>query len=219
MTHNFDLFRQWLIQLEGAKSHISDGFTVHEIRTRYREDRSGEFRRSPQLDPWTGDPKQSRRLRSLYHFLFARVATSVIEAKSELSLAERMDLLALAPNAARKMMESFLSFRYPQHIGDFHGGMRAVVSGVRDQSVRTHVERYLHAYSHNEEGNVSAVVDPSEATVVLRSLFEMIKEADPDHFTAMCGALLIDETQLLQVPSSGAASTESPAAFSSEGAS
>ncbi|TFV94883.1 AAA family ATPase [Leifsonia flava] len=199
-THNFELFRQWIIQLENAGRHLEGGYTVHEIRMRYRPHRSGVLRRLPQLDPWTEDRRQSRRLRSLYHFLFARVATAVIDATPDLSLAERMDLLALAPNAARKMMEAFLSFRYPEHIGDFHAGMRAAIGAVHDQSIRTHVERYLHAYSHNEEGNVSAMLDPSEATVVLRSLFSMMSAVDQDHFSSMCRALLIDESELMAVP-------------------
>jgi wobble nucleotide-excising tRNase len=200
LTHNFELFRQWLIQLERARNAVAGGFTVHELRMRYETDSSGETRRSAQFDPWTNDEKLSRRLQSLYHFLFARVAGAVIEATPEVSLAERMDLLALAPNAARKMMESFLSFRFPDKIGDFRGGMESALAIVKDAAVRNQVERYLHAYSHNEEGNISAVVDPSEATVVLRSLFEMMKAVDDSHFSAMCKALLIDEAQLLQIP-------------------
>ena len=97
-------------------------------------------------------------------------------------------------------MESFLSFRFPDKIGDFHGGMGSALAIVKDAAVRNQVERYLHAYSHNEEGNISAVVDPSEATVVLRSLFEMMKAVDASHFSAMCKALSIDEAQLLQIP-------------------
>lgn len=212
LTHNFELFRQWLIQLETAKVHVVGGFTVHELRMRYRSDGTGQMRRWPQFDPWTDNKKMSRRLRSLYHYLFAQVANAVIEATPELSLAERMDLLALAPNAARKLMESFLSFRFPEHIGDFHNGMRAATSNVADQSVRTHVERYLHAYSHNEEGDISSSIDPSEATVVLRALFAMMKEVDSKHISAMCNALLIDETQLLAVPAGSTATvSESPA--------
>lgn len=207
LTHNFELFRQWIVQLENAKRYLPDGFTIHELRMRYSSDASGAMKRSPQFDPWTTDEKQSRRLRSLYHFLFARVAGAVIEASPDLSLAERMDLLALAPNAARKMMESFLSFRFPEQIGNFHGGMEAALKVVQDPATRNHVERYLHAYSHNEEGNISAVVDPSEATVVLRSLFVMMRAVDAAHFTAMCKALLVEESALLQLPSTTAGGT------------
>ncbi|GAB3584521.1 AAA family ATPase [Leifsonia lichenia] len=200
LTHNFELFRQWVIQLEGAGKHVIGGYTIHEIRMRHRSRGSEKPRRLPQFDPWTANTRQSSRLRSLYHFLFARVATSVIEATPEISLAERMDLLALAPNAARKMIEAFLSFRFPQHIGRFHIGMKAAISELEDPAIRTHVERYLHAYSHNEEGNVSAMLDPSEATVVLRSLFLMIRANDPRHLSAMCEALGIDEAALFALP-------------------
>lgn len=199
LTHNFELFRQWVMQLESAGRHVSGGFTIHEIRMRYRSHRSGTPRRLPQLDPWTTDKNQSRRLRSLYHFLFARVAKSVAEASPELGLAERMDLLALVPNAARKMMEAFLSFRYPQHIGNFHAGMKAAMESLGNPAVRTHVERYLHTYSHNEEGNVSAMLDPTEASVVLRSLFLLIRANDPQHLSAMCQALEIDEHSLFAI--------------------
>lgn len=203
LTHNFELFRQWIIQLEKAKKHIADGFTIHELRMRFAADSSGlKKQRSPQFDPWTNDEKQSRRLRSLYHFLFARVASAVIEASPEVNIAERMDLLALAPNAARKMLEAFLSFRFPEQIGDFHAGMYAALKSVQDRTTRNQVERYLHSYSHNEEGDISAAVDPSEATVVLRAIFEMMQVVDPDHFSAMCKALLIDEADLLQIPRS-----------------
>lgn len=201
LTHNFELFRQWVLQLEVAGRHVSGGYTIHEIRMRFRSRGAASPRRLPQLDPWTTDKLQSRRLRSLYHFLFARVANAIVEATPELGLAERMDLLALAPNAARKMVEAFLSFRYPQHIGNFHAGMKAAISELDEPSVRTHVERYLHAYSHNEEGNVSAMIDPSEATVVLRSLFLLMKANDPKHVAAMCESLEIDEEALFALPS------------------
>lgn len=205
LTHNFELFRQWLVQLELAKTRVADGFTIHELRMRYVPGASGTMNRAPQFDPWTDDLKRSQRLRSLYHFLFARVAGAIIESTPELSLAERMDLLALAPNAARKMLESFLSFKFPDQIGNFHGSMESALAVVKDAAIRNRVERYLHSYSHNEQGDISAVLDPSEATVVLRALFEMIRVIDEQHFSAMCRALSIDETQLLQLPTSSVA--------------
>lgn len=101
LTHNFELFRQWIIQLEGAGNHITGGYSINEIRMRYRTE-DGVHRRSPQFDAWNKNEKTKRHLRSLYHFLFARVASSVIEASEEINLADRMDLLALAPNSARR---------------------------------------------------------------------------------------------------------------------
>jgi len=47
---------------------------------------------------------------------------------------------------------------------------------------------------------VSAMIDPSEATVVLRSLFLLMKANDPKHVTAMCESLEIDEEALFALP-------------------
>jgi wobble nucleotide-excising tRNase len=196
LTHKFELFRQWLIQIESAGRFMRDGNSVQEIRMKHEPDRMGEIRRTPRLHPWTTDKKMSRRLRSQYHFLFAKVASVVIEARDDIGLAERMDLLALAPNAARKMLEAFLSFRHPSLIGDFHGGMRAALADIKDAATRTHIERYLHAYSHNEEGDISSMLDPSEVRPVIQSLFEMIRTLDEGHFEAMCASLEIDSAEI-----------------------
>jgi wobble nucleotide-excising tRNase len=197
LTHKFELFRQWVIQIENGQRFINGGATIQEIRMRYETERGGTLRRVPRIATWTTDEKLSRRLRSLYHFLFARVATSLIESKEDLGLAERMELLSLVPNAARKMLEAFLSFRYPQCIGSFHDGLRAAMADLPDDAVRNRVERYLHAYSHNEEGDISAAVDPAEVGPVVQSLFELVRAVDEKHFDSMCVALEIDSEALL----------------------
>ncbi len=200
LTHNFEFFRQWLIQLENAKRHIKGGYTVNELVMRYVDAPQGGLVRKPQLIPWTKDERMSRRLRSHYHFLFAHVAGAVVASGQEIGMAERMNLLALAPNAARKMMEAFLSFKFPNLIGNFHGGMEAALEFVQEPAVRHQVERYLHAYSHNEEGDMSATIDPIEATQIFRSLFLMIQAVDGGHLSSMCKALLINEEALVQMP-------------------
>ena len=115
--------------------------------------------------------------------------------------------MALIPNAARQMLESFLSFRCPDKVGSFHGSMQAILEGHDDldPSVRTHVERYLHSYSHLEDPDISHFYDPAEATVVLRAIFKLMDHVDHEHFTAMCSALRIDAGELLGLPNEVAA--------------
>ncbi|MDQ1206098.1 wobble nucleotide-excising tRNase [Microbacterium sp. SORGH_AS 862] len=197
LTHKFELFRQWVIQIASGRRFIAGGATIQEIRMRYETERGGALHRVPRIATWATDEKLSRRLRSLYHFLFAKVATSLIESKEDLGLAERMELLSLVSNAARKMLEGFLSFRYPQHIGSFHHGLQAAMADLPDDAVRNRVERYMHAYSHNEEGDISAAVDPAEVGPVVQSLFELMRVVDEKHFNAMCVALEIDSVTLL----------------------
>lgn len=207
MTHNFELFRQWLVQMESVPKNVrkeKGGYTAYEIRATCEAGNRGIAGRRPRLVPWPLDDKKAQKLRSQYHFLFSRVADGLLTADSGLGLAEQMEIMALMPNAARRMMESFLSFHRPDKMGSFHGSMRAVLEdhpGL-DDSVRTHVERYLHAYSHFEEPDISRSLDPGESTAVLRSLFRFMYHVDRKHVASMCTALDIKEQALLGAPAS-----------------
>ncbi|AII10363.1 AAA family ATPase [Rhodococcus opacus] len=195
LTHNFELFRQWLIQLKSAERHMQGGWTAHTL-----EGRHDGTRRVPTLRQWTTDKKESARLRSQYHYLFSRVAKAVTDAHTgNLALHERMDILALAPNSARRMLEAFLSFHFPQHIGDFHGGMRAAIQSIDDGPARVRIERYLHSHSHNEEGDIGKPLDVSEVATVIASLFHLIRKLDTNHYNAMCESLQIDGAALVAI--------------------
>lgn len=107
-----------------------------------------------------------------------------------------MEILALAPNAARKMLEGFLSFRFPAKLGNFDDSMRLALQNA-DSATRIRVTKYLHAYSHNEEGDIGKPLEPGEATVVLASVFELMHFLDKDHFDSMCEALDLDAGAVL----------------------
>lgn len=205
MTHNFELFRQWLVQMESVPKNVRNeegGYTAYEMRATCVADNRRVTGRIPRLVPWPLNDKKMQKLRSQYHFLFSRVADGLLTADSGLGLAEQMEIMALLPNAARRMMESFLSFHRPDKMGSFHGSMRAVLEdrpGL-DDSVRTHVERYLHAYSHLEEADISRSLDLGESMAVLRSLFRFMYHVDRNHVSSMCTALGIKEQALLGAP-------------------
>lgn len=203
MTHNFELFRQWLVQMEPLakrNSKTEGDYRAYEIRATHTDDGHGNVKRTPILHRLKILDKKTKKLRSLYHYLFDQVAQGLCRANAGLGLAEQMEVMALMPNAARRMLESFLSFRCPHEMGSFHGSMRTVLDGNPglDQAVRTHVERYLHAYSHLEEADILHPLDPSESTVVLRSLFHFMDHVDQEHVSSMCKALGIDKTALLR---------------------
>lgn len=200
MTHNFELFRQWLVQMERVPKKLrSGGYAAHEIRARYCVDKDGGISRKSEMLPWKLDDARTKKLRSQYHFLFDRVARALQGAGAGFDLAEQMEVMALMPNAARRMLEAFMSFRCPDKMGDFYGSIRVVMDSQPglDDSVRTHVVRYLHSYSHLEEADLSRPLDPSESAAVLRSLFRLMHHVDPEHVSAMCTALDIDERELL----------------------
>ncbi|MFD1210648.1 AAA family ATPase [Arthrobacter sp. GCM10027362] len=157
----------------------------------------------PVLEPWAKDRNESARLRSQYHYLFCQVATAVTEVnESPMPWHEQMDILALAPNSARRMVEAFLSFHHSEHIGNFHRGMRTALSVLEADPLRVWVERYLHAYSHNEEGDISKPLDVTEVSAVVASLFYLMDRIDTKHYIAMCRSLGLDREAILAVAGS-----------------
>jgi len=102
---------------------------------------------------------------------------------------EQLDVLALAPNTARRMLEAFLSFKFPKHVGSFDGSMREALNALGDGPIRTRIVRYVHAYSHNDDADIGKPLEPGEATPVLQSIFELMHSLDPHHYASMCETL------------------------------
>ena len=192
LTHSFELFRMWSNQLDRLPSQLSAHAPnlIGELRVRWRTDSSGAPVRRPTLVPWT-DKKLRKALRSQYHYLFWRVGSTVLEGQEGSDLVAEVEAAAVIPNAARKMLEAFLAFRYPGSIGDFDGSMRRAVESVPDP-LRQRVTRFLHRQSHNEEADLSRSVESGEALAVLMSVFELIREVDEKHYGEMCSSLGLD---------------------------
>lgn len=196
LTHNFELFRQWLIQMERVpKKSREGGYAV--FRVRVRLDRSAG--RVPEFEAWDLGDKRRKKLRSQYHFLFDQVAATLAESDADPDSIAQMEAAALVPNTARKLLEGFLSFRSPSNMGDLRESVRAALKkrpGL-DVSVRTMVVRYAHANSHLEEADLTKPLDPSEAVSFLRALFTFMEHVDEDHFRSMCEALGYERGRLL----------------------
>ncbi|WP_082454647.1 MULTISPECIES: AAA family ATPase [unclassified Frigoribacterium] len=190
LTHSFEMFRQWLIQLEGAKRRVGKS-TVHELRVR-NQHVGGKTRRVPTFEKWPQHDADAARLRSQYHYLFAQVGKAVAVSSSGASLMQQLDVLALAPNSARRMLEAFLSFKFPTQVGNFDASMREALQAISEGPIRTRIVRYVHSYSHNEDADIGKPLEPGEATAVLQSIFCLMKTLDSQHFMAMCRALGLD---------------------------
>ncbi|QPL04898.1 MULTISPECIES: AAA family ATPase [Actinomyces] len=195
LTHSFELFRQWLIQIERIPRKEWRNYSAYRVVTRSG---GGGWRR-PEFESWEIGDKRRKKLRSEYHFLFDQVATALTESLAALDSTAEMEVAALAPNSARKLLEGFLSFRSPNTMGDFRGSVRAVLDGHPglDDSVRTRIVRYAHAHSHLEEADPMKPLELGEAMPFLRVLFRFMNHVDKDHFTSMCDALDHDPDILL----------------------
>lgn len=174
-THNFSFFRlvkNWFLYL----SKYGESVQCFQLRSRRHTDgsRSSELGR---LDPLL------KKFESEYQYLFKRVHTE----------ANRDDIEELEhhyglPNMARRLLEAFLAFRFPEMSGDLYRRLDRVPF---DNAKKTRILRLLNTYSH-----VDAIPDPghdlsllSETQPVLRDVLELMETADKDHYVGLVKAV------------------------------
>jgi wobble nucleotide-excising tRNase len=108
-----------------------------------------------------------------------------------------LDAAAVLPNVRRRMLEAFLSFKYPDKIGDVRALDEAAIGALDESVTRTRLVTFLHQYSHSEEGDISRPLARPESVSMLGPVFELIRQVDSDRYAKMCQALQM-EPQLLR---------------------
>ena len=118
---------------------------------------------------------------SEYQYLFKRVYDEAHRSDVD-SLEQHYGL----PNVARRLLEAFLAFKYP----DIHGNDRFHQCFGRltfDESKKTRILRLLNTYSH-----AGAIAEPehdlsllAETQPVLLDVLEMMKVVDKDHYEGL----------------------------------
>jgi wobble nucleotide-excising tRNase len=177
LTHSFSFFRlvkNWFHHLPGQrKNKIEDRpgrFFL--LRTRRHADgsRTSEL---GHLDPLLEEYE------SEYQYLFKRVYEE----------AHRNDVVQLEhhyglPNVARRLIEAFLAFRFPEMSGDLGPRLERVDF---DSAKKTRILRFLNTYSH-----AGAIADPghdlsllAETQPVLRDTLEMMMAVDREHYDGL----------------------------------
>lgn len=210
LTHNFELFRQWDVQIESLhrgkglqKSHPAQ---LYELRSRHIA-RNGNPRRQPALVSWPGTDAVRKKLRSSYHHAFIATARERVKLIEDDSLEHRLDAQLLFPNVVRKILESFLAFKRPEWAGDFTDSMRRaedllVESGYTGDAgaLRQRLTRYAHVYSHSQTPETDESPRPDEIASTIGSVFVFMNQIDPAHFQGLCSVVGIDHSLLLPEP-------------------
>jgi len=217
LTHNFDFFRRWINGLDStfkSKKKQSE-YSIRELRASSSRNAEGGQTRAPYFVLWD-DPTRYAQLRSEYHYLFWRAAEALVHSKNpNTGIIDSYDT-AMLPNVCRRLLEGFLSFRYPQHIGSFRNQMSVAIDQLEDSASRNHMLRLMHEYSHNEQCDIAKPIQMLETPMVVEHIFKTIQKLDQDHYTAMCEAL---DVAPLSLPAMKNNSTnDSNAARSSAGA-
>ncbi|WP_373235099.1 AAA family ATPase [Mycobacterium marinum] len=133
-------------------------------------------------------PKLLLNNTSEYAYLFSMVMAGVADSEDH----ERLFLL---PNAARRVLEVFASYKAP-HRPDFMQQLEVLVQADENEPFRD-VFDFCNRYSHGEGSESVDVLDARAVHGQVRRCMEFLKEVDGEHFERMCKASNIDPAVLL----------------------
>lgn len=192
LTHDFGLLRLFLKSQKNAwddsRKKIRDGNT-DEVRfpkaaflEMYATTENGTRRtRVAALSPMLS------KLTTEYAYLFSKVMIGVADGTDH-------DRLFLLPNAARRVLEVFTSYKAP-HLGNFDQRLGALMGDAVSNPYRD-VYDFCNRYSHGEGNESIDVLDGRVVHGQIRRCMEFMKSADKEHFERMCKATDVDPTTI-----------------------
>ncbi len=176
LTHNFTLFRQvrnWFHHMPGQRRADPERRPARFFMVDCRLVQGRRISQLTALDPLL------ERYQSEYHYLFARVSHAVQD-----PALQSLEAQYVLPNMARRLLEAFLSFRYPQISGELSQQLDLVEF---DPTKKHRILRFVHTYSH-----AGAIDEPdhdlshlTEGGAVLHDLLDLMETVDSKHVEAM----------------------------------
>jgi len=124
---------------------------------------------------------------SEYAYLFSMVMMGISDSEND----ERLFLL---PNAARRVLEVFASYKAP-HRADFLAQMEALVEVEEGEPFRD-VYDFCNRFSHGEGSESVDVLDARAVHGQIRRTMEFLRAVDRQHFERMCKATGVDPSVL-----------------------
>jgi wobble nucleotide-excising tRNase len=107
---------------------------------------------------------------------------------------ENHDRLFLLPNAARRVLEIFASYKAP-HRTDFAQQLEVLVQAQPGEPYRD-VFTFCNKHSHGDGSESVDVLDARAVHGQIRRCMQFLRESDATHFERMCAAAGIDPTSL-----------------------
>ena len=107
---------------------------------------------------------------------------------------EDHERLFLLPNATRRVLEVFASYKAP-HLGDFSQALEAMVKEQDGEPYRD-VYDFCNRYSHGEGSETVDVLDARAVHGQIRRCMEFLQAVDGEHFQRMCKATGADPATL-----------------------
>ncbi len=176
LTHNFVFFkllRDWLLGKNKKDKIKSRCYSIESIVV-------GDERAS-----YINNAKDTlTKYNSEYHYLFHKVYS--FKRNEELTLDEAF----LVSNLSRKLLEGFLSFKFPKKRNKFN---QLFEVAVKDVQKRERIYKFINKYSHN------ATIEFSDNTIdnllgesrnIVGEILDLIKELDEVHYMEMESIIL-----------------------------
>lgn len=203
LTHNFELFRQWDIQIDKLPKKKFPA-ALYELKSIYK-DSGGQLKRHPQLSSWPMDKQQRELLRSSYIHSFSLLVNAFQKLKEDASAKNLLEAQLLYPNMMRRVLETFLAFRQPDSIGNFTASMRKAAQSLQESNytgdataLQLLITRFSHTHSHSSTPEVDVTFPPEEVTAYLRACFHLMDALDSEHFARLCQTIGVSSVDLLE---------------------
>lgn len=176
LTHNFTFFklvRDWISRKNKRDNQNIANFYV--VKANNGVPRTSTYENAePALTLYNSE----------YHYIFSRLNSL----KNQQTL--ETDDHFLAANLSRKLLESFLSFKFPKNRGNFANLFNAAVSASQnpEDEGKEKIRKFINEYSHNDliETNEDFVENLiGEGVSVISDIFDWINELDEKHYQEM----------------------------------
>lgn len=176
LTHNFSFFkliRDWISRLNNKDEPGNSRFYI--VRANNE---------SPRSSTLSDAEKALVAYNSEYHYIFSRL--NALKTQETLETDDHF----LAANLSRKLLESFLSFKYPKNRGSFANLFNYAISAsaLLDADTKEKVRKFINQYSHSDfiETDHNLVENiAGESVAVITDVFNWIDEMDSNHFQEM----------------------------------
>lgn len=97
--------------------------------------------------------------------------------------------LIFCGNICRKLLESFLSFKYPKQRADFRALLDRALNKKEDSFKKERIYKFTNMYSHDKKINALEELDDdilfSNYETVIEDILMLIDELDHEHYSAM----------------------------------
>jgi wobble nucleotide-excising tRNase len=179
LTHNFQYFRlirDWIDKKNSIKRN-ADGSREEVIKSRYF---SIECSTDEERTSFIKNAHETlQKYNSEYHYVFNKMYGY------QNDQIDSLDKAYMVGNLCRKLLEGFLTFKFPKARNDFRALMN---DSCEDKEILERIYRFINKYSHNQliefyDTPVDNLV--SEGNSIVKDVFELMKTLDAKHFSEM----------------------------------